>query len=800
MFRQFIFACVVAGGTLFAAGEPASVAGNVSDPSGALVKDARIILHRATGSGELAAVSDHEGRFVFESLSPGDYWLEANTHGLTLSQALHLQLQAGERKEVSLALTVSALTTLVSVTSSGEPQPVDQVAKALDVVNVDEAEQRGLFSVSDALQFVPGLQVTSEGGPGAFATVQTRGLRVTDTAVLIDGFPFRDPTSIQDEASAYIGDLFLVDSSRIEVLRGSGSSLYGSNAMSGTVNILTDGGGGPLHGDLDVQGGGLGLFHGMARVAGDGWQKRLNYSAGLSNLSVTEGVDNAGAARDWTGQGSIEFLLQPNMRASATVFGNRGYLQLNTSPSPTPDAPIAGIIPANASGVNGTLIPSLGDPDYGEYAHFVSALFRFEHDVNTRFSYRIGYGIVDSARDYTNGPGGPVNEYTYQPAFNTADRYSGRLDTLQARANYLLGWHQTLTAGYQFERENYQELATDQNPDVSLRTYDRTKARQQTNAVFAQDEIRLLEGRLQVLLAGRFTRVSLNEPAFVGAAASPYAAVPLPTPPNAYTGDAAISYFFKGTSTKVRAHLGNSFRTPSVYERFGGYFYGGTYYALGDPNLPPERAVSFDAGFDQYLWNEHVKVSGSYFYSHLQQVIGYASFPPNYSDVYGRTAGYYALPGGIARGLELSADVRPTRKTSVKGSYVYTNARDRMSQYYTGTAIDPLQTPRISPQMFTVVATRQVTKRIDAALDFTGGSSYLYPIYGYDAAFNYQPFAYRFAGPKLLGLSAGYTVPLGERLTARFYTRVSNVLGQNYFAEGFATPGRWAVGGVKLAF
>jgi outer membrane cobalamin receptor len=150
--------------------------------------------------------------------------------------------------------------------------------------------------------------------------------------------------------------------------------------------------------------------------------------------------------------------------------------------------------------------------------------------------------------------------------------------------------------------------------------------------------------------------------------------------------------------------------------------------------------------------------------------------------------------------VELSADVRPTRKTSVKGSYVYTNARDRISQYYTGAAIDPVQTPRISPQMFSVVATQQVTKRIDMAVDFSGGSSYLYPIYGYDASFNYQPFAYRFAGPKLLGLSAAYTVPLGERLTARFYTRVSNALGQDYYAEGFATPGRWAVGGIRLAF
>ena len=65
---------------------------------------------------------------------------------------------------------------------------MDQVAKALDVVNVRDAEDRGLFSIGDALQFLPGLQVSTQGGPGAFTTIQTRGLRVTDTAVMIDGF------------------------------------------------------------------------------------------------------------------------------------------------------------------------------------------------------------------------------------------------------------------------------------------------------------------------------------------------------------------------------------------------------------------------------------------------------------------------------------------------------------------------------------------------------------------------------------------------------------------------------------
>ena len=138
--------------------------------------------------------------------------------------------------------------TQVSVTAAGEPQSADEISKALDVVTAQDAEARGVFEISDALRLIPGLRINTRGSPGAYTSIQTRGLRVTDTAVLIDDFPFRDVTSVQDEASAFLGDLTMVDVSRIEDLRGSGSSLYGSNAMSGVVNIITDPGGGPCMG------------------------------------------------------------------------------------------------------------------------------------------------------------------------------------------------------------------------------------------------------------------------------------------------------------------------------------------------------------------------------------------------------------------------------------------------------------------------------------------------------------------------------------------------------------------------
>ncbi|MDQ2843324.1 MAG: TonB-dependent receptor, partial [Acidobacteriota bacterium] len=588
----------------------------------------------------------------------------------------------------------------------------------------------------------------------------------------------------------------------------SGSSLYGTNSVAGTVNIITDTGGGPVHGDIDLQGGGLGLFRGIARVAGGMLDNRLSYSAGLAHLNVTDGVDSAEAVRNWSGQGGLTYALTPHLRIGVTEFAKTGFLQDNVSPGTTATAPTVGIIPAiPLTGAqirladagqpynpgNATFVSSLGDPDAGVYSHFADTLLRFEHEVNSRLSYRVAFNFVDSVRNNTNGPGGPG----YQPLFNTTDRYTGRIGTLQARANYLLGSHQIVTAGYEFEQEHYLDLSTDQNPDPASRAFFRTDASQRSNAAFAQDEIRLLNGKLQVLLSGRFTQASFDQPRFVNAP-SAYAGLQLPSPPAAYTGDAALAYFLRTTGTKLRAHVGNSFRLPSLYERFGEGVYDGYASVYGDPRLSPERTVSGDAGVDQYLFHEHLKISASYFYAHLQQVIGFLDFPADYLDPYSRYSGYYNTGGGISRGVELSGEFRPTAKTTVNASYAYTNARDRTSQYYTGTLVDPLQTARILPHDVKVVALQQLGKHLDLSMDFEDGSSYLYPLYGYP--YHLFGYAYQFEGPRQLGLVAGYTLNPTERIATRFYVRVSNVLDQNYYENAFRTPGRWAVAGIRLSF
>ena len=108
----------------------------------------------------------------------------------------------------------------------------------------------------------------------------------------------------------------------------------------------------------------------------------------------------------------------------------------------------------------------------------------------------------------------------------------------------------------------------------------------------------------------------------------------------------------------------------------------------------------------------------------------------------------------------------------LQASYTYTNARDRFSQFGDGT----LQTPRIYPQVFNLVVLQQFGSRLDATLEFTASSNYLYP-------FGSLTFVFR-----------------GQRLKLRLYTRVANVTEQTFYEDGFRTPGRWAVAGTTLSF
>jgi vitamin B12 transporter len=297
--------------------------------------------------------------------------------------------------------------------------------------------------------------------------------------------------------------------------------------------------------------------------------------------------------------------------------------------------------------------------------------------------------------------------------------------------------------------------------------------------------------RLRLSLSGRWQQFHLRQPVFSGGAPL-YEGGPIAAPPSAYTGDVALAYFLPGSGTKLRFHTGNSYRAPSLYERFGASYFEGFFSAYGDPRLAPERSVAVDAGIDQYMAGSKARVSMTFFYTRLREVIVFdfsGAIDPA-SDPFGRFGGYRNTGGGLARGIEVSGEAQLTRRSRVDASYTYTNSRERVSNLVGGS----LRSIRIPRHMFTASATHTLWRTLDVTFDLYATSNYTFPLYSGGS----RPFL--FGGPRKADVVASYRHSLSDTRNVEFYTRVENVLNQAYFESGFLTPGAWAVAGMKFGF
>jgi outer membrane receptor protein involved in Fe transport len=356
-----------------------------------------------------------------------------------------------------------------------------------------------------------------------------RGLRAADTGVLIDGMRLRDPASVQGDATAFLGDLQLIQTDRVEILRGLGSSIYGTNSTAGVLNLVTDSGGGRTRGEIGGEGGGLGLARGLARVAGEAAQSRVHYSAGVAHLNVNGGVDGVESVRNSSAQGQLTWRPASTASLSGRVWATLSTVGINSSPFAAPAANLPATtviraIPLEAAQArlgdrglpfqwgNATFAPNFFDPDSRREGRFVTTLVQWVQQAAPRFHYRLSYQNVDTQRDNRNGPAGQG----FQPQFNTSSLFGGRIDTVQARADVAAARWNAFSAGLEWEREFYENPSRDENPDPARRVNARASANQRSLAVFVQDQLRLLDERLQIGLTGRYQTFQLSRPKFQG--------------------------------------------------------------------------------------------------------------------------------------------------------------------------------------------------------------------------------------------------------------------------------------------
>ncbi len=407
---------------------------------------------------------------------------------------------------------------------------------------------------------------------------------------------------------------------------------------------------------------------------------------------------------------------------------------------------------------------------------------RFTQRAGEVFSYTIAYQRVQTRRRNYNGQEIDPRFSAFYPFgdFEFTSLKHGSTDTLDGRANFRLGRHNLVTAGFELERENLF-----QNFISAFSSGDGTTDRQRTFAVFGQDQIFLLDERLQISigLRGQSYRIrAADRPGFLSGIETE----------NSITGDGSIAYFIRSTGTKLRAHVGNGFRAPSLFERFGeGTFSGLGFVRFGDPTLRAEQSISADGGFDQRLASDRVRFGATYFYTRLQRAITFTpSFAADPLGV-GRFSGYVNNPGGLSSGVESYIEAAPFRRTEVRASYTYTNS----DQLVPGLG---LQREYVIPHHLFGLNVNQRYRAFTFNLDLNRTGAYLAPIFEND--FPFRTSILTFKGYTKADFFLSYERNLTERVRLILFGGAENLFDQEYFENGFRAPGALGRGGASIKF
>lgn len=759
------------------AAQPQSVALTVRvvDPTGAAVSRARVSL-RSRYSQQLPRLleTDATGGGVFERVPAGAYLLQVDATGFT--RALRTIEVDASPTSIVVALSLLSVAEHVVVTAVERPQHPTEVAKAVSVIDSAEIRTRNAFVVADAIRTTPGVSVQQLGGLGSFTSIKLRGLREQDTAVLLDGVRVRDASSPQGDATAFAGELYITDLDRIEVLRGSGSSLYGSHAIGGAVNMITRSGVGRPAFEISAEAGGLGFSRAAAHMGAGALDGRLGASAGLGHTGVSRGIDGDDKAANTSVQGRIDLRLPRSAHAFVRMYGSAADSKINEPPAAIGPLPSSGVVDANQT----TFVPAANDPDNERDSGFLSTLAVFEQRLSSTSGYSISFHRLRTDRTFVDGPSGAS---PFEPAGSTTSRFAGRLDTLDARVDRAWSAAHVTTVAYELERERYRSESVPVNRSLAWDA----DITQHSHAVSIRHDMRFDE--LHVSASVRGQRFVLQSVTLAPADRAPFAAASFAAPPSALTADLAAARWIPRTGTKLRVHAGNGYRAPAMFERAGVSFGSQGYRVFGDPGIAPERSVSIDAGADQRLLKGRMLASATWFHSRLTRVIGFRSLNRTV-DPFGRSSGYAAADGRSARGVELALHVQPRQWLQARLAYTFVDAPPPVG----GTDGLPRATA-ITAHLFSAVVLHRAGP-VDISLDLHASGDHFVTLFD-PVAFGSR--AFRFDGVARADVSAQYHLTRG-RVRSRLFMAVENVLDRTYFVQGFFAPGRLGRGGLAVRF
>jgi outer membrane receptor protein involved in Fe transport len=400
----------LAGSASVAGAQETSLSGTVLDESGAALPGATVSA-LSTASGKVTtAVADEAGHFEFEGLPAGPYRLTARLEGF--SEAGHsVSLSPGEAVIRDFTLDVGTLSEEITVTAAKGERATSEIPQLVTIVGSNQIEDRRPAGVQEAMERTPGMR-TIETNPYR-ARPQLRGLDGSRVALMVDGERLnnaRIDVGVTGVSPAIV-EVAHLDS--IEVVAGAGSSLYGSDAMAGTVNLITKPPRRPesgvsldARGDIDYQTNGD--FQ-KGTLAANLASRRLAFRGTVSrfdlddyHLSGRQGIDREDVLR--LGRFAVELgnAFEPGAAAATNVAGSYGVFELP----------------------RGSVVPNGGATGWSSLA---DAWHHLTEKQNVRLKY-MRTRQDDLGAPFTGPPYSPLQQIAF---FSDFDKVSARYEALE---------------------------------------------------------------------------------------------------------------------------------------------------------------------------------------------------------------------------------------------------------------------------------------------------------------------------------------------------------------------------------
>jgi len=717
--------------------QSAALSGTVLDPSGAAVAGAKLTLKEsAAGGAILRAVSGPEGRFQFH-VPAGAYRLEVAAASFApYSQAL--SVAPAERRELAVRLALDRTSASVIVTAEPLPEPQAGVAAPVDVITQHEIETLHLTSLTAALSTLPGVSIGQSGRVGGATSLFLDGGNSNYTKVLVDGVPLDVPGGAVDFSPFTLDDV-----SKIEVVHGAESALYGSDAMAGVIQVFT-GRGATREPQLDLlgEGGNFSSARGAATLSGAAGP--FDYLLGFARFD-TDGQGVNDAFRDETFSGNFGWQFTPGDSVRLVLRNNTSNAGIQGQTLITPPEL------DEFEAVHDFSAALSGDFSTGSHwRHHVlisEAYLRsiFDNPLSSYYLSPDPFGLCTGMpRSPHAVPSPDFCDYTFS-SFNQFNRVN-----LDAQSSYI-GRKGSVTAGYAYEIEN------GWLSDIG------SHARRNNQAGYLEARYRLTDR-----LTGT-AGVRAEDNANFGTRVVPRLGLAF----LARKGGDAFG------PTRLHLSYGLGIKEPSLDQSFG------TDPCFpGDPNLRPERSSSVHAGVDQYFSGDRVHVSLDGFYNRFHDLI---SFGETTLPGCGYAGTYFNTDLAQAGGINLKVEAKAARWLYVGAGYSYDDSLVIKSPNATDPATIPgnrlLRRPLNSGNLTARAAWRQWNLNLTG---YYSGSRTDSDFLGLGLT-RTPPYA-RF------DVAGGYTLGHGVEL----FGRVENLLDRQYqLILGFPALGREFRGGVK---